>query len=522
MTLSKRCRLKTLPSRIQRDLFDWFHKFIFAETLEFKLGAFTNYGCRVVVLNCDDSTTPATRAVSACSSIINFSAMESLRTNALKSDARATSVSGLLDSVVFQPYLRNPGHHMVKSITDKSPRSAFPDPEVATTFQEYHEGKYHAKIRNLSQPLVEVIHHSRKIDCRKNRYDKCTRSREMFLMPEVLVFRTSPQSLTLRALFLPAILYRVDSLVSMIELRDKISTEIAAHPSCVHNALESPRKRCKLDQGSVDMDIDCEEKNPHSSLLQYFSSFDSASSVPLLRLLEALTCASSGEDFSLERLEMLGDSFLKMAVSIHVYSHKNHKDEGKLTKYRTRQISNKNLFKLAIKKGLPKYIKHIDLSKETWRPPGFASSKEKFANGNLSSSSDDFDDITDSVYGDTNDVVDDAITQKIPDKSVADSMEALIGAYFIHCGYIGALRFMAWLGVDVFYDKNTADELLNNNGRRKSPTPLDPSKYANYPLPTLEIPADEDGVRYKEILKKQTNEMGSFERRIGYTFKNKV
>lgn len=37
----------------------------------------------------------------------------------------------------------------------------------------------------------------------------------------------------------------------------------------------------------------------------------------------------------------------------------------------------------------------------------------------------------------------------IPDKSIADCVEALIGAYLIECGPRGALLFMAWLGIRV-------------------------------------------------------------------------
>ncbi|KAI8431594.1 hypothetical protein MSG28_016083 [Choristoneura fumiferana] len=42
------------------------------------------------------------------------------------------------------------------------------------------------------------------------------------------------------------------------------------------------------------------------------------------------------------------------------------------------------------------------------------------------------------------------ITQhSIPDKSIADCVEALIGAYLLECGPRGALLFMAWLGIRV-------------------------------------------------------------------------
>ncbi|KPJ05881.1 Endoribonuclease Dcr-1 [Papilio xuthus] len=42
------------------------------------------------------------------------------------------------------------------------------------------------------------------------------------------------------------------------------------------------------------------------------------------------------------------------------------------------------------------------------------------------------------------------ITQhSIPDKSIADCVEALIGAYLLECGPRGALLFMSWLGIRV-------------------------------------------------------------------------
>lgn len=37
----------------------------------------------------------------------------------------------------------------------------------------------------------------------------------------------------------------------------------------------------------------------------------------------------------------------------------------------------------------------------------------------------------------------------IPDKSIADCVEALIGAYLVACGPRGALLFMSWLGIKV-------------------------------------------------------------------------
>jgi dsRNA-specific ribonuclease len=575
-------------TRNQRDLIDWFHEFTFIETLQFKFESLTRNGCRVVLLNYDGSSVTSNEPTvhgSVASGGINFNEMGLLkRKNALESDGIFSCNTDLLDSVVIKAYLPqsnpDPRHYMVTS-TDGNPSSEFPDPDKAKTFKEYYERNYDIKIMDLSQPLVEVIPHSRDIDCRSGK-GKSDKPKER-LIPELLKFRTSSQSLTLRALLLPTILYRINSLVSMSQLQDSVVREIT-NASCIDNTPEPPAKRLKL------LTLSCvKERNsndttmvePFQSLSKYFYPFDNSKSVPLLQLLEAMTCASSRDNFDLERLEMLGDSFLKIAVSVHVYWHKNHKDEGKLTKYRTRQISNKKLFELANKRQLPKYIKHSVFSKQTWFPPGFTSPQSKVENGNSSCCGDhDFDVSThdvihddvvhdnamqddaagdamceegseDVVYnGATGDVIhDDAMhedasdnvvnknvtnnvmnndfdsyyvmRQEIPDKSVADSMEALIGAHLVHCGYMGALRFMTWLGLDVFHSENTENRKLTNNYRRRKSSQCK-SKYANYPLPTLDIPADESNERYEQLLDEHTKEMASFEEKIGYTFKNKV
>ena len=451
----------------ERNIVDWFHHFIFTETLKFSLGRQISSGCRVVLLDNDNSK----MILSRLTVNINFNEMELLKINASKSDGKLSSNIDLLDSVVVEGYLRsstnqNPGHYMVISAC-------------------------------VNQ--VKAVHHTRNIDCRRFKGVKQAESGTIERNAECLEFRSSPQSLTLRVLFVPAILYRVDTFVSIIELQHSLSTDVAARVPVDVSFPASPRKRSRGSNQASISDV-------FKPLEKYFCPFDSSKTVPLLQLLEAVTCANSGDDFNLERLEMLGDSFLKVAVSIHVYWHKDHKDEGKLTKYRTRQISNKNLFNLATKKGLDEYIKYSTFAKDTWLPPGFTRPL----------SDDDNDDVI------RCDVTDDVVTQKIPDKSVADSMEALIGAHLIHCGYIGAMGFMDWLGLDVFCKDVTDDEERTNGNRRKSPTPPDHSKYADYPQPTLEIPDNEDTGRYEEILYRETKEMASFEQAIGYKFKNKV
>jgi hypothetical protein len=57
----------------------------------------------------------------------------------------------------------------------------------------------------------------------------------------------------------------------------------------------------------------------------------------------------------------------------------------------------------------------------------------------------------------------------IPDKSLADCVEALIGAYLIACGPRGALLFMSWLGIRVLpEDANVADNKVAITHKIKS------------------------------------------------------
>ena len=465
----------------QQDLVDWFHRYIFTDTLRIDVGGLTERGCRVVLLN--DGDTGLTSITQTAG--IDFEEIELLKRKVSTHKITFSAGSDLSDAVAIDPGQKRRPHYL-----------------IATTRENPSE--------------IKLLHHTRDMDCRRSNATP-RNPKPRFMDPRSLEYRSSPMSLTLRALFLPVILYRIDSLVSMHELRHSVSVDVKAR--LPYNVMpESPAKKSRVSSNQTST------LKALSTLGHYFSSFDSSKVVPLFKLLEAMTCANSNDDFNLERLETLGDSFLKMAVSIHVYWHKNHKDEGKLTKYRMRQISNKNLFKLAEKRDLAGYMKYYTFQKGTWLPPGFTPLRVQ--NDVLLQFSDDgTDDVMDVCPDDVMDTyVDDVITQTIPDKNVADSMEALIGAYFLHCKYIGAMRFMKWLGVDVFHHERTECEQFTEGNRRKSPTPHCLSKYANYPIPTIEIPRNEEkmGYHYKDILARQTREMASFEEKINYPFKNKV
>ena len=89
-------------------------------------------------------------------------------------------------------------------------------------------------------------------------------------------------------------------------------------------------------------------------------------------ILRALTTCAAGDVFSLERLEMLGDSFVKYAVSSSVFFRHQHENEGKLSFIRGLKVSNRQLFYLARQRGLPSYIvTQMFNPLVNWLPPGF-------------------------------------------------------------------------------------------------------------------------------------------------------
>ena len=79
----------------------------------------------------------------------------------------------------------------------------------------------------------------------------------------------------------------------------------------------------------------------------------------VLDLLQAFTLPNAGEEFDMERLEILGDVFLKYAVGIQEFCRSTSDmsvKEGLLTQNRSRIVGNRNLFQVAIKHNFPTII----------------------------------------------------------------------------------------------------------------------------------------------------------------------
>ncbi|XP_068627369.1 endoribonuclease Dcr-1 [Battus philenor] len=166
-------------------------------------------------------------------------------------------------------------------------------------------------------------------------------------------------------------------------------------------------------------------------------------------ILQALTMSNANDGINLERLETIGDSFLKFAITAYLYCAHPTVHEGKLSHMRSKQVSNLNLYRLGRSKRLgarmtaSKFEPH-----DNWLPPCHRApptlhhrpgegQEQPYAGDGTVDNSGCF-------------IPYNLITQhSIPDKSIADCVEALIGAYLLECGPRGALLFMSWLGIRV-------------------------------------------------------------------------
>ena len=130
----------------------------------------------------------------------------------------------------------------------------------------------------------------------------------------------------------------------------------------------------------------------------------------------------------MENLEILGDCFLKLTVSLSLYHRYPLAGAGSLTVEKAKQISNENLYRIAIQKDFYSYLYALKTDfrgkSANWIPPGYIINQDES-------------------------ILKRYQTQKVKRKAFADMMEGLIGAFLISTNYFLTIQFMSWLGLDV-------------------------------------------------------------------------
>ena len=250
-------------------------------------------------------------------------------------------------------------------------------------------------------------------------------------------------------------------------------------------------------------------------------------------ILQALTMSNSNDAINLERLETIGDSFLKYAITTFLFCQHPHIHEGKLSHLRSKQVSNLNLYMLGQARGLGKCMIATKFEPhDNWLPPCYHVPREleqALIQSGVPSSYWNMADLP-RVQEMTQEEICSVLREKcgtvthvdqdiqsipsfipynlltqhsIPDKSIADCVEALIGAYLISCGPRGALLFMTWLGVDVLPK--------DDNG--------DPLNLQAPPSPLIRTPSISSAERHLHYLLDGFNK---FEHMVGYVWRDKA
>ncbi|XP_050366617.1 endoribonuclease Dicer homolog 3a-like [Argentina anserina] len=194
-----------------------------------------------------------------------------------------------------------------------------------------------------------------------------------------------------------------------------------------------------------------EEINTHPSSLQISSSL----------ILEALTSVRCSEDFSMERLELLGDSVLKYTVGCSLFLKYPDKHDGQLSSLRQSVICNANLHRLGIDRNLQGYIRDGAFDPRRWVGPGQLSIRPVPCECGV----DTLEVPVDSKFQTRDREV---MVGKCCDrghrwmgsKTISDCVEALIGAYYVAGGLSASVHFMKWLHIDVELEPSLVSEAI--------------------------------------------------------------
>ncbi|CAB4054972.1 DICER1 [Lepeophtheirus salmonis] len=360
-----------------------------------------------------------------------------------------------------------------------------------TTFVEYYSQKYGMKITDKSQPLIRLSNADAErfaysevvIEEKDNKLTKLGnldfyRTRWLAI-PELVLAHSVPSSFWKDLKLLPYILERINQ---------------------IQNSMTLLKELCSFEKGEP-----CSNKDLSFDFLTDLNSDAQTLSFNHFELFKSLTLTNAGEEFDLERNEILGDAFLKIMTSIYLYFAINSKDEGYLSLYRSRIVGNRNLLRVGEMIGdlqLGGVLNAVKLQpKLNWQVPFYnnlksleeeivkmnrdfrktvLTSNEKFKSHNFLDGMNNSDlsrlkeilccdnpntsifynDIVNKLSearGNTNYSESKAqlsslrVFVPVNDKSIADALESIIGVYLLHYGCKATLRMMATkMGISLF------------------------------------------------------------------------
>lgn len=336
---------------------------------------------------------------------------------------------------------------------DITPLSPFPTPQFKS-FQEYLQKKCNYEIKDVTQPGLKAYRFS--INSLKyissNYYGgggsvsvmpqppRGDKKLHTVLFPEIVKIYHIHANVFKLLKCLPSILWRLESLLLMEDLAAEFLRKDFMKDA-VYTDTPLRYGDTPLGYGDIDGTIptDVFSRKPDNSLL-----------------LQSFTPKAANDAVNLERLELLGDSLLKIVSSVYLYNQRVGQHEGKLSSARSRRISNVKLYMRAkYKKTILGKIQSNDmlmgsdssgspLERIRYIPPGFIITPS--LSGDYCPQEINLDGLD--VHLPTQEVSK-YLYHRFNDKMVADCMEALIGACTVSGGIEGGLSFMEWLKLDI-------------------------------------------------------------------------
>ena len=205
-------------------------------------------------------------------------------------------------------------HFIVEEIVeDRSPRSIM---DGTQSYAQYYENQYGCKIIDLDQPLLRISNAERhhfmyapshtEPDSTKHKElnrDKFLSNRTLFV-PELVKLHPIPASVWREIQMLPFVLNRLSSFVKIHNFLE-VGLMKELDPSMY--TMEKPR--------SLTYSLLNKPEIPFNRLVTLGSKCETRK-IDISDMLEAVTLRGAGELFDMEKLETLGDSFLKYSMTL--------------------------------------------------------------------------------------------------------------------------------------------------------------------------------------------------------------
>ncbi|KAB7502303.1 putative aarF domain-containing protein kinase 1 [Armadillidium nasatum] len=355
-------------------------------------------------------------------------------------------INGVLVPLYRSPEVFYPSHISWK----ESPLTEFPEAKKEySTYKKYFLKRYNAHVGNDDQPLIECRHFSKEFNFFEMTEPSSKKNINWMhpkFIPELCLVIPLSAPFCCQILCMASILHRINGLQLEQEIYESVGYKCTGREKELF--ISQP-----LEYRSVKELVQCYMQYNCKNLCLRLQNISSMAIYPGM-ILQALTPLNVKESFNQERLEILGDSFLKYSVGNYLYSKEVMSHEGTLTIQRSNIVANKTLYTLAKAKGLDECFQGVMLEPATAAPPGFYVKKEiekKLKEENVNPK--DWISYPKRTLGKCEEVYNPWTEQLIPDKNLADGVEALIGVYLLCGGEKAARHFMKWLGFKFIEEK---------------------------------------------------------------------